>query len=77
LIYLSYRLAFCVGAAAIFVHGVVGALRRKITVRGKFGPAKTYVGAAAVREGIFLAFVGCVFSLLAAFVFWLLPAWQS
>lgn len=77
LIHFSFKVAFCVGAAAMIAEGIVGACRRKITVRGKSGPGRTYVGAAALREGIFVALVGGVFGLLATCFFWLLPAWRS
>lgn len=76
LIYFWSKVAFCVGVAAMCAYGVVGAYQRKITVHGKFGPGKTYVGSAAVREGIFIVFVGLVFGLVGALAFWLLPAWR-
>lgn len=76
LIYFQSKVAFCVGVAAMCAHGVVGAYQRKITVRGKFGPGKTYVGSAAVREGVFIVFVSLVFGLVGALAFWLLPTWR-
>lgn len=69
LIYFQCKVAFCVGVAAMCAHGAVGAYQRKITVRGKFGPGKTYVGSAAVREGVFVAFVSLVFGLVGALAF--------
>ena len=75
-LYVSPRVALCVAAAAILAHGVIGALRRRITVKGSFGPARTYVGKAGVREGIFIAVFGLVFAAMALCAFWLFPLWQ-
>ncbi|GAB3361413.1 hypothetical protein GCM10027430_35400 [Lysobacter tyrosinilyticus] len=70
--YVSVGAAMCVVAVAFFVHGVVGAVRRKITTKGRSSAPKEYVGAAAVREGLFVAFLGLLFGAFGLLT-WLLP----
>ena len=76
LLYISLKAALTLAAAATFAHGIVGAARRKITTKGRSGPAKTYIGRAAVHEGLFIAFCGLVMGLFLVAGFWLLPMWQ-
>ena len=75
LLYFSLNAALCIAALAIFAHGIVGAIRRKIVVRGRFGPPKEYVGQAAIREGLFIAFFSLAFGAFAILSIWLLPLW--
>lgn len=73
----SMEASFWTGSIAIVVYGIVGASRRRITIQGRRGPAKTYEGDAAVREGLFVVLLGLVFAAMTLFFFRLIPMWQA
>jgi cell division ATPase FtsA len=62
------EVAIAVFGGFVVVRSIRGAIARKLTSYGRGGRPRTYVGADAVREGIFQAVVGLVFVLLSVYV---------
>lgn len=54
----------------MLLFGLVGVARRRITARGKVGPARTYTGLAAVHVGLFFVTISTILCVFAVHDLW-------
>lgn len=50
----------CLGGLFFVGYGAYGAARKRITTKAKSGPARTYTGREAVKQGIFVVVFGLI-----------------
>lgn len=68
----SIKVFFVLMSAAcllLIAHGALGVVRKRITMKGRYGPERIYEGSAAIRWGLFHVVFGLL--ALAASIFML------